>query len=107
MLLVHAHPDDESLFTGHVIADRIAAKSEVMVFTLTRGERGKVKLADLKSLEGRSAEMGAFRTAELMNALSRQLDKGKAASFGMVRPCISSIGQSQPPSSAKASRCGK
>lgn len=69
VLLVHAHPDDESLFTGHVIADRMAAGAEVYVLTLTRGERGKVKLADLKSLEGRAAEMGAFRTAELMNAL--------------------------------------
>lgn len=69
LLLVHAHPDDESLFTGHVIADRVAAGAEVFVLTLTRGERGKVKLADLKSLEGRLPEMGAFRTAELMNAI--------------------------------------
>ena len=70
VLLVHAHPDDESLFTGHVIAERIAAGSEVFVLTLTRGERGKVKLADLKQLEGQSAQMGAFRTAELMTALA-------------------------------------
>ena len=69
VLLVHAHPDDESLFTGHVIADRMLAGAEVFVLTLTRGERGKVKLADLKSLEGNLAPMGAFRTAELMNAL--------------------------------------
>ena len=70
VLLVHAHPDDESLFTGHVIADRLAAGAEVFVLTLTRGERGKVKLVDLKQLEGQSAEMGAFRTAELMAALA-------------------------------------
>jgi len=69
LLLVHAHPDDESLFTGHVIADALARGAEVYLLTLTRGERGKVKLADLKSLEGRNAEMGAFRTAELMTAL--------------------------------------
>lgn len=69
LLIVHAHPDDESLFTGHIIADRLAAKSEVMVFTLTRGERGKVKLDELKSLEGDLAAMGAFRAAELMEAL--------------------------------------
>ena len=70
VLLVHAHPDDESLFTGHIIADRIAAGAEVYVLTLTRGERGKVKLADLKPLEGQSKQMGAFRTAELMTALA-------------------------------------
>ena len=69
LLIVHAHPDDESLFTGHIIADRIAAKSEVMVFTLTRGERGKVKLDELKPLEGDLGAMGAFRAAELMEAL--------------------------------------
>jgi N-acetyl-1-D-myo-inositol-2-amino-2-deoxy-alpha-D-glucopyranoside deacetylase len=69
VLLVHAHPDDESLSTGHVIADRIAAGAEVMVLTLTRGERGKMKLVELKSLEGNLAAMGAFRTNELINAL--------------------------------------
>jgi N-acetyl-1-D-myo-inositol-2-amino-2-deoxy-alpha-D-glucopyranoside deacetylase len=70
VLLVHAHPDDESLFTGHVIAERLAAGAEVYVLTLTRGERGKVKLTDLKPLEGQSKQMGAFRTAELMTALA-------------------------------------
>lgn len=69
LLIVHAHPDDESLFTGHIIADRIAAKAEVMVFTLTRGERGKVKLDELKALEGDLGAMGSFRSAELMEAL--------------------------------------
>jgi N-acetyl-1-D-myo-inositol-2-amino-2-deoxy-alpha-D-glucopyranoside deacetylase len=70
LLIVHAHPDDESLFTGHVIAERLAAGVEVMVFTLTRGERGKVKLEELKSLEGNLAAMGAFRTGELREALA-------------------------------------
>jgi N-acetyl-1-D-myo-inositol-2-amino-2-deoxy-alpha-D-glucopyranoside deacetylase len=71
VLLVHAHPDDESLFTGHVIADRIRAGSEVMVLTLTRGERGRVKLEDLRSLEGNLSAMGAFRSNELRNALAQ------------------------------------
>ncbi|MEY3888913.1 MAG: hypothetical protein RI931_35 [Actinomycetota bacterium] len=70
LLIVHAHPDDESLFTGHVIADRIANKAEVMVLTLTRGERGKVKLEELKALEGNFAAMGAFRAGELREALA-------------------------------------
>lgn len=69
LLVVHAHPDDESLFTGHVIAKAVADKTEVMVLTLTRGERGRVKLEELKSLEGDLAAMGAFRAAELKNAL--------------------------------------
>jgi len=70
LLVVHAHPDDESLFTGHVIAKAIADKAEVMVLTLTRGERGRVKLEEIKSLEGDLAAMGAFREAELQNALA-------------------------------------
>lgn len=92
VLLVHAHPDDESLFTGHVIADRMAAGAEVYVLTLTRGERGKVKLADLKSLEGRSAEMGAFRTAELMNALDAYSIDGRQVqhSFAGTRAYLDS-----------------
>jgi N-acetyl-1-D-myo-inositol-2-amino-2-deoxy-alpha-D-glucopyranoside deacetylase len=69
LLIVHAHPDDESLFTAHVIADRVAAKTEVKVFTLTRGERGKVKLDELKGLEGNLAAMGSFRASELLEAL--------------------------------------
>ena len=71
VLLVHAHPDDESLFTAHVIADRAAAKADVMVLTLTRGERGRVKLEDLKPLEGNLASMGEFRSNELRNALAQ------------------------------------
>jgi N-acetyl-1-D-myo-inositol-2-amino-2-deoxy-alpha-D-glucopyranoside deacetylase len=69
LLVVHAHPDDESLFTGHILAKAVADKAEVMVLTLTRGERGRVKLEELKALEGDLAAMGAFRASELKNAL--------------------------------------
>lgn len=69
LLLVHAHPDDESLFTGHVIAKAIARGAEVFVLTLTRGERGRMKLEELKGIEGDLAAVGAFRAAELKNAL--------------------------------------
>ena len=69
LLVVHAHPDDESIFTGHIIAERLAAGAEVYVLTLTRGERGKVKLEELKGLEGQLRAMGAFRTGELKVAL--------------------------------------
>jgi N-acetyl-1-D-myo-inositol-2-amino-2-deoxy-alpha-D-glucopyranoside deacetylase len=70
LLVVHAHPDDESLFTSHIIASAIASKAEVFVLTLTRGERGRMKLEELKSLEGNLPSMGAFRTNELKNALA-------------------------------------
>jgi N-acetyl-1-D-myo-inositol-2-amino-2-deoxy-alpha-D-glucopyranoside deacetylase len=70
LLLVHAHPDDESLFTSHVIAKAIKDGAEVMVVTLTRGERGRMKLEELKGLEGNLSAVGAFRASELKNALA-------------------------------------
>lgn len=69
LLIVHAHPDDESLFTGHIIASQLASATEVYLLTLTRGERGKVKLEELKPLEGDLLGMAAFRSQELRNAL--------------------------------------
>lgn len=70
ILLVHAHPDDESLQTAHVMADAIERGAEVFLLTLTRGERGKAKLEELKSLEANRAAMGAFRAGELKNAMA-------------------------------------
>ncbi len=70
ILLVHAHPDDESLQTAHVMADAIDRGAEVYLLTLTRGERGKAKLEELKSLEANRAAMGTFRAGELKNALA-------------------------------------
>jgi len=70
ILLVHAHPDDESLQTAHVMADAVARGAEVFLLTLTRGERGKAKLEELKSLEANRASMGAFRATELKNAMA-------------------------------------
>jgi len=70
LLVVHAHPDDESLFTGHIIANAVNSGAEVMVLTLTRGERGRMKLEELRSLDGNLPSMGAFRAGELRNALA-------------------------------------
>jgi len=70
IFLVHAHPDDESLQTGHVMADAVLRGAEVFLFTLTRGEKGKAKLEELKSLEANPSAMGAFRAGELKNAMA-------------------------------------
>lgn len=70
LLIVHAHPDDESLFSGHIIANQLASGAEVYLLTLTRGERGRVKLEELKPLEGDLLGMAAFRSQELFNALA-------------------------------------
>ena len=39
---VHAHPDDESITTGGVLADLAARGADVTVITCTLGEEGEV-----------------------------------------------------------------
>ena len=84
LLVVHAHPDDESIFTGHIIADRLSSGAEVYVLTLTRGERGKVKLEELKGLEGQLRAMGAFRTGELKVAISELQKAGSKLHYSFA-----------------------
>lgn len=69
LLIVHAHPDDESLFTGHVIAHALRGGSEVRVVTLTRGEMGTTEVKDLEYLNENSQAMAIFREQELSQSL--------------------------------------
>lgn len=69
LLIVHAHPDDESLFTGHIIAHALRGGSEVRIVTLTRGEMGSTEKTELDYLNQDTQEMALFREQELENAL--------------------------------------
>lgn len=42
VLAVHAHPDDESLSTGALLASLVATGTRVVLVTATRGEEGEV-----------------------------------------------------------------
>ena len=42
VVAVHAHPDDEVLFTGGTLADLSARGAEVTVITATLGEEGEI-----------------------------------------------------------------
>jgi N-acetyl-1-D-myo-inositol-2-amino-2-deoxy-alpha-D-glucopyranoside deacetylase len=42
VLFVHAHPDDETLATGALIAELVARGVQVDLLTATRGERGEI-----------------------------------------------------------------
>jgi N-acetyl-1-D-myo-inositol-2-amino-2-deoxy-alpha-D-glucopyranoside deacetylase len=42
VLFVHAHPDDETLATGALIAELVADGVRVSLLTATRGERGEI-----------------------------------------------------------------
>lgn len=77
VLAVHAHPDDETLSTGGLLATFAAAGRPVCVVTCTRGERGEViALPGTTSegragLEGDSPALAAYRETELAAALVR------------------------------------
>jgi N-acetyl-1-D-myo-inositol-2-amino-2-deoxy-alpha-D-glucopyranoside deacetylase len=67
LLLVHAHPDDETLTTGGTIA-RYAAEPDtsVTVVTCTLGEQGEVIPPELALLAPDEADqLGGYRIAEL------------------------------------------
>lgn len=66
LLVVHAHPDDETLWTGGTIARYIAAGVAVTVVTCTLGEQGEVITDDLRDLAADGADqLGGYRVAEL------------------------------------------
>ena len=69
LLVVHAHPDDETLATGGLLATWAASGRPVTLVTCTRGERGEVIGAALSHLEGDGAALAAHRETELEAAL--------------------------------------
>ncbi|MFF0145359.1 N-acetyl-1-D-myo-inositol-2-amino-2-deoxy-alpha-D-glucopyranoside deacetylase [Amycolatopsis sulphurea] len=69
LLLVHAHPDDESLTTGGAIARYAAEGAEVFLVTCTLGEEGEIvppRLARLAAAE--ADQLGGYRFGELAGA---------------------------------------
>jgi len=69
LLLVHAHPDDESLATGGTIARYAAAGVPVTVVTCTLGEHGEVIGEELAGLAADHADqLGGYRLTELRAA---------------------------------------
>ena len=70
LLAVHAHPDDETLATGGLLATWAAAGQPVTLVTCTRGERGEVIGDELAHLEGDGPALAAHREGELAAALA-------------------------------------
>ena len=42
LMTVHAHPDDETISTGGVMAKAVSAGQRVVLVTCTRGEQGEI-----------------------------------------------------------------
>ena len=72
LLLVHAHPDDETTSTGAAMARYAAEGAHVTLVTCTLGEEGEVlvpTLAHLAAIEG--DQLGGYRYHELSGAMAK------------------------------------
>ncbi|MGH3905760.1 MAG: N-acetyl-1-D-myo-inositol-2-amino-2-deoxy-alpha-D-glucopyranoside deacetylase [Pseudonocardiaceae bacterium] len=71
-MLVHAHPDDETIGTGATMAGYAKQGAAVVLVTCTRGELGEIVAADLTGLrDGDSDGLAQHRESELADALAQ------------------------------------
>lgn len=71
LLLVHAHPDDESINNGATMAHYAATGAQVVLVTCTLGEEGEILVPALAGLAaGQADQLGGWRIAELAAALA-------------------------------------
>jgi N-acetyl-1-D-myo-inositol-2-amino-2-deoxy-alpha-D-glucopyranoside deacetylase len=69
LLLVHAHPDDESIGTGATMAKYAAQGAQVTLVTCTLGEMGEIIPPSLAHLGAEKEDrLGAYRIGELTAA---------------------------------------
>ena len=70
ILLVHAHPDDETINNGATMALYASLGADVTLVTCTRGEEGEVLVPGLSHLASSDQDLlGAHREIELANAM--------------------------------------
>jgi N-acetyl-1-D-myo-inositol-2-amino-2-deoxy-alpha-D-glucopyranoside deacetylase len=71
LLLVHAHPDDESITSGATMAKYVSEGAAVTLVTCTLGEEGEVLVDSLASLAStRDDSLGRHRIGELAKAMA-------------------------------------
>lgn len=112
LLLVHAHPDDETIGTGGTMARYAQAGASVTLLTATRGELGDIVPAELAHLG--PEELAEHRTHELATAMEalgvedhRVLTRRDGSGYrdsGMVwlRPGQAAVGEDVDPRSLAA-----
>jgi len=70
-LLVHAHPDDETINNGSTMALYAALGAQITLITCTRGEEGEVLIPDLAHLAAHETDaLGDHRVEELAQAMA-------------------------------------
>jgi len=71
LLLVHAHPDDETINNGATMAMYADLGAQVTLVTCTRGEEGEVLISDLSHLASSATDsLGQHREVELKDAMA-------------------------------------
>jgi N-acetyl-1-D-myo-inositol-2-amino-2-deoxy-alpha-D-glucopyranoside deacetylase len=100
-MLVHAHPDDETIVTGGTIAAYAAVGVAVTLVTCTLGEEGEVIPIELSMLAAdRADQLGGYRVTELraacaalgitehrfLGGIGRWRDSGMAGTAANTRP---------------------
>jgi len=68
LMTVHAHPDDETIGTGGVMAKSVAAGRRVVLVTCTRGEQGEIVVPAIDTPDNHR-RLGELRAAELEAAM--------------------------------------
>ena len=70
LLLVHAHPDDETINNGATMAKYVAEGARITLVTCTRGEEGEVLVPELAHLASSHDDaLGPHREKELAEAM--------------------------------------
>ena len=71
LLLVHAHPDDETINNGATMARYVAEGASVTLLTCTLGEEGEILVPELEQLAaGQADQLGGYRIWELRAAMA-------------------------------------
>ncbi len=71
LLLVHAHPDDETIGNGATMAKYVAEGRGVTLVTCTAGEQGEILVPELEHLAAdRDDTLGEHRRGELADAMA-------------------------------------
>ncbi|MFL6117208.1 MAG: N-acetyl-1-D-myo-inositol-2-amino-2-deoxy-alpha-D-glucopyranoside deacetylase [Catenulispora sp.] len=89
LLMVHAHPDDETTTTGATAALYAAETIDVYLVTCTRGERGEILDPEVRCAVSKAADrhraLGELRVRELAGAVDKLGIKGSRFLGGQGR----------------------
>src|SRR3954465_11663601 len=107
LLLVHAHPDDESIGNGATMAKYVAEGREVTLVTCTAGEMGEILVPELEHLAADQEDrLGEHRRGELDDAM-KALGVTDHRYLGGPRPARRSPGRAGPTNGRSHSFCAR